>query len=63
MSPDNQSCAGRDGPPFNETQVHHQVLTLRGQNLMPEIKANIQKGFFQVERKYVPFLANESCHC
>ena len=64
MPPENQSCAGRDGPPFNETQVHQHVLNLRGQSLAPEITANIQKGFFQVESKWTCYRRNYfAVHC
>ncbi|KIW66567.1 hypothetical protein, variant 1 [Phialophora macrospora] len=58
MPQDSQSCAGREGPPFHETNVHHQVLTLRGQPLVPEITASIQKGFFQVDRKWTCYRRN-----
>ncbi|EXJ58101.1 hypothetical protein A1O7_05525 [Cladophialophora yegresii CBS 114405] len=58
MSQDSQSCTGRDGPPFHETNVLHQVLTLRGQTLVPEITASIQKGFFQVDRKWTCYRRN-----
>ncbi len=64
MAHDNQSSVGRDGPPFHETHVHHQVLTLRTQGLVPEITASIQKGFFQVDHKWTCYRRNYfSVHC
>ncbi|KIW32863.1 uncharacterized protein PV07_04377 [Cladophialophora immunda] len=56
--PENQNTTRQDGPPFHETTVLHPVLTLRNQRLLPEIMASIQKGFFQVDRKWTCYRRN-----
>ena len=63
--PEAQRAAGQDGPPFGETSVLHPVFNMRQQQLMPEITASIQKGFFQVDRKWTCYRRNYfavSCH-
>ncbi|KAL2396933.1 hypothetical protein ABEF93_004956 [Exophiala dermatitidis] len=52
------SPAKQDGPPFGETVVLYPVLTVRNQQLIPEITASIQKGFFQVDRKWTCYRRN-----
>lgn len=58
FSADNPSPARQDGPPFGETKVHYPVLTVRSQRLVPDIMASIQKGFFQVDRKWTCYRRN-----
>ncbi|RMD41447.1 hypothetical protein DV735_g3722, partial [Chaetothyriales sp. CBS 134920] len=48
----------QEGPPFRETQVIHQPLNSNGNSLRPEIVANIQKGFFQVDGKWTCYRRN-----
>ncbi|EXJ90550.1 hypothetical protein A1O1_03653 [Capronia coronata CBS 617.96] len=50
--------AKQDGPPFGDTVVLYPVLTVRTQQLIPEISASIQKGFFQVDRKWTCYRRN-----
>ena len=56
--PSRSSHPRQDGPPFEETKVIHPVLTARNQQLMPDIAANIQKGFFQVDQKWTCYRRN-----
>lgn len=58
MTQDNQHCTVGDGPPFHETTVLHNVLTRHHHRLAPEISAHIQKGFFQVDRKWTCYRRN-----
>lgn len=55
---ENQGPPRQDGPPFGETNVLYPVLSLRGVRLVPEITAHIQKGFFQVDRKWTCYRRN-----
>lgn len=48
----------QEGPPFEETRVLHPVITSRHQQLMPDIVASIQKGFFQVDQKWTCYRRN-----
>ena len=48
----------QDGPPFEDTKVIHAVITSRNQQLMPDILACIQKGFFQVDHKWTCYRRN-----
>ncbi|RMZ81731.1 hypothetical protein DV738_g2106, partial [Chaetothyriales sp. CBS 135597] len=48
----------QEGPPFRETQVIHRPLNGNGNSLRPEIVANIQKGFFQVDGKWTCYRRN-----
>jgi meiosis-specific transcription factor NDT80 len=47
-----------DGPPFDETKVIHPIITSLNQQLVPEIAASIQKGFFQVDGKWTCYRRN-----
>jgi meiosis-specific transcription factor NDT80 len=47
-----------DGPPFDDTQVIHPVITSLNHQLVPEITASIQKGFFQVDGKWTCYRRN-----
>jgi meiosis-specific transcription factor NDT80 len=58
MASDQQNCNDRGGPPFHETTVRHNVMTVRGERLVPEITASIQKGFFQVDRNWTCYRRN-----
>lgn len=55
---ENSGPLRQDGPPFNDTSVIHPVLNVRNQPLIPEISASIQKGFFQVDRKWTCYRRN-----
>jgi meiosis-specific transcription factor NDT80 len=57
MPQDHQNGTG-EGPPFHDTKVQHSILTSRGQRLTPELVASIQKGFFQVDRKWTCYRRN-----
>ena len=52
------SAPRQEGPPFEETQILHQVLTSHHQALSPDIVASIQKGFFQVDGKWTCYRRN-----
>ena len=47
-----------EGPPFEDTKVVHHVVTGRNQQLVPDISASIQKGFFQVDNKWTCYRRN-----
>jgi meiosis-specific transcription factor NDT80 len=47
-----------DGPPFDDTKVIHPIITSLNQQLVPEIAASIQKGFFQVDGKWTCYRRN-----
>jgi meiosis-specific transcription factor NDT80 len=47
-----------DGPPFDDTKVVHPIITSLNQQLVPEIAASIQKGFFQVDGKWTCYRRN-----
>lgn len=55
---ESSTSAKHDGPPFGDTVVLYPVLTVRNQHLIPEISASIQKGFFQVDRKWTCYRRN-----
>lgn len=55
---ENAGPVRQDGPPFGETTVLYAVLNVRSQHLVPEISASIQKGFFQVDRKWTCYRRN-----
>ena len=46
-----------EGPPFLETKVLKKVATAR-QELQPDLSANFQKGFFQVDDKWTCYRRN-----
>ncbi|KAK5056034.1 hypothetical protein LTR84_012585 [Exophiala bonariae] len=48
----------QEGPPFGDTHVIHPVVNAHNQHLMPEISANIQKGFFLVDCKWTCYRRN-----
>ena len=48
----------QDGPPFGETMILLPVVTGRNLQLLPDIVASIQKGFFQVDRKWTCYRRN-----
>ncbi|KIX02370.1 uncharacterized protein Z518_08311 [Rhinocladiella mackenziei CBS 650.93] len=47
-----------DGPPFGDTAITQPVFTARNQQVLPEISASIQKGFFQVDHKWTCYRRN-----
>jgi meiosis-specific transcription factor NDT80 len=47
-----------DGPPFGNTQVIHPIITSLNHQLVPEIAASIQKGFFQADGKWTCYRRN-----
>lgn len=55
---DNATRSSQEGPPFGDTHVIYPVINAHNQPLMPEISATIQKGFFQVERKWTCYRRN-----
>lgn len=59
------SAASRiEGPAFGDTNVLHHVLGVHSHHLLPEISASIQKGFFQVDRKWTCYRRNYfTVHC
>ena len=46
------------GPPFEITEITHHVINSQGHQLIPELEASIQKGFFQVDRKWITYRRN-----
>lgn len=46
-----------DAPPFDETNILHQIVT-GNQTINPEIQAKIHKGFFEVEGKWTCYRRN-----
>ncbi|KIV89654.1 hypothetical protein PV10_07039 [Exophiala mesophila] len=53
-----------EGPAFGDTTVLHNILGGHSHHLLPEISASIQKGFFQVERKWTCYRRNYfTVHC
>lgn len=55
---ENTSGTSHEGPPFGDTHVIHPVINAHNQPLMPEISANIQKGFFLVDCKWTCYRRN-----
>lgn len=55
---DNTTRTSQEGPPFGETHVIHPVINAHNQHLMPDISANIQKGFFLVDCKWTCYRRN-----
>jgi meiosis-specific transcription factor NDT80 len=47
-----------DGPPFDDTKVIHPIITSLNQQLVPEIAASIQKGFFLADGKWTCYRRN-----
>jgi meiosis-specific transcription factor NDT80 len=47
-----------DGPSFDDTKVIHPIITSLNHQLVPEIAASIQKGFFQVDGKWTCYRRN-----
>ncbi|EXJ81006.1 hypothetical protein A1O3_07294 [Capronia epimyces CBS 606.96] len=52
------NAAKLEGPPFGDTIVFYPVLTVRNQQLIPDLSASIQKGFFQVDHKWTCYRRN-----
>ncbi|RMZ90156.1 hypothetical protein DV736_g2607, partial [Chaetothyriales sp. CBS 134916] len=48
----------QEGPPFRATNIIHHPLNTKGNSLQPDIVANIQKGFFQVDGKWTCYRRN-----
>ncbi|KEF59828.1 uncharacterized protein A1O9_04676 [Exophiala aquamarina CBS 119918] len=55
---ENTPRASQEGPLFGDTHVIYPVMNAHNQQLMPEISATIQKGFFQVEHKWTCYRRN-----
>ncbi|KAK6383786.1 hypothetical protein LTS17_003078 [Exophiala oligosperma] len=55
---ENSGLTRHDGPPFKETNVIHPIVNVRNHQLIPEITASIQKGFFQVDQKWTCYRRN-----
>ncbi|KAK5559336.1 hypothetical protein LTR46_002378 [Exophiala xenobiotica] len=55
---ENAGAGRQDGPPFGDMNALYPVLNVRNQHLVPEISASIQKGFFQVDRKWTCYRRN-----
>ena len=53
-----QDSQRQEGPPFGETNVKHNPLTVGSQSVRPDIVASIQKGFFQVDGKWTCYRRN-----